>query len=149
MAAAVGVIAVSALLAWDRFAPPSLRERASMVQDSLRGLRSSADSCRMALTREEAEFHRFDDRVEELRERVRAYESLNPRGVPQDSFEVYMDVFERYNEAVPRWKARAESLRAHTEACRERAREHNVLTDSLRGLLVEMGELQDEGEGRP
>lgn len=149
LGAAVALLGVAAVVAWDYFGPPSVRERAAAVQDSLRGLRAGVDSCRMAVTSEEAGFRRYDERVQELRERVRAYEGLDPRGVPQDSFEVYMDVFERYNEAVPRWKARAESLQAHSERCRRRTQAHNELADSLRTLLVELGEVDDAGEGGP
>ena len=142
---AVVTLVVAALvgaMAWDHFGPPGLRERALMVQDTLRRLRASVDSCRMSLATGESEFRRFDERVDGLRKRVREYEALDPRGVPQDSFEVYMDVFERYNEAVPRWKAMADSLQARTERCRERTRAHNVLADSLRDLLVEIGEFE-------
>lgn len=143
IAAAVGALALAGLAAWSVFGPPSLRERAVGVRDSLRALRARVDSCRMALANEEAFFRRYDRRVDSLRTRIREYESLDPRGVPQDSFEAYMDAFEDYNEAVPGWEARAESLRVHSRACRRRVRAHNVLTDSLRGLLVEMGELED------
>lgn len=132
-----------ALLAWLAVAYVQPRREARALRDSVRAKRMAVDSCRMVLSREEADFRAYDDRVDSLRGRVREYEDLHPEGVPADSFEAYMETFGRYNEAVPRWEARAESLRGRWRVCRSLASQHNALVDSLRDLLVEIGELPD------
>lgn len=124
------------------------RRRARALQDDLHIARLAVDSCRMTLSRAEAEFRAYDDRVDSLRGRVRDYESLRPGGVPVDSFDAYMKTFGRYNDAVPEWQARADSLRGHWQRCRDLALTHNQLADSLRNLLVEIGELPDTAGGK-
>lgn len=147
-----GVLAVLglglvALLAWLAYGYIQPRRQARAVREDLRTARMAVDSCRMTLSRQEADFRAYDDRVDSLRERVRQLEELHPDGVPADSFEVYMEVFGRYNEAVPRWQARADSLQSGWERCRRLADEHNAMADSLRNLLVEIGELPDTASG--
>ena len=110
--------------------------------------RLAVDSCRMNLSRAEADFRAYQDRVDSLRGRVRAYESLRPDGVPVDSFDAYMKSFGSYNDAVPAWKARADSLRGQWRHCRDLAVAHNQLADTLRNLLVEIGALPDSAARR-
>lgn len=139
----LAVVAAASVLAWTAIRYVEPRRHARAVRDQVRQARRAVDSCRMEMSQEEAEFRAYDDRVDSLRVRVRGYEALHPDGVPADSFGAYLEVFDEYNEAVPRWEARADSLRTRWRACRALADEHNVLVDSLRGLLVEMGELPD------
>lgn len=142
MVVVLAVIVLGALYWFARdYARP--RRRARVLQDDLRVARLAADSCRMSLSREEAEFQVYDDRVDSLRGRVRDYESLRPGGVPLDSFKAYMKTFGRYNDAVPGWRARADSLRGRWRRCRDLTVAHNELADSLRALLVKIGELPD------
>lgn len=145
VAAVVAVLAGSGYVAWDLLGPPSAGERLSALRDTLRARRVAADSCRRVLSYEEASFREYDDRVDSLRRRVRGYESLDPEGVPADSYGTYLEVFDRYNEAVPGWEARAESLEAVWEECRALVRAHNDVADSVRRLLAEVGLEPDTG----
>ena len=111
------------------------RERLEAMREELRVRRAVVDSCRVAVSREEMGFQEYDRRVDSLRRRVDRYESMDPGGVPADSYRVYMDAFESYNRAVPDWTARADTLQAHWSSCREAIRVHNVLADSLRRSL--------------
>ncbi|MFW6080074.1 MAG: hypothetical protein ACODAE_10660 [Gemmatimonadota bacterium] len=113
-------------------APDRNQIRLAELSEELRDARAVADSCTVALEREEAEFQEFDRRVETLREIVNRYESTDPDGVPADVYESYLDAFDRYNEAVPEWRARADTLRAHWSACDSTVRAFNALADSLR-----------------
>jgi len=101
--------------------------------------RAAADSCRGSLMLQESGFRDFDARVDSLRAEVRAFEALDPRGVPEARYEEYMRRFEAYNDSVEAWRARAARLRADEEACRALVEEHNALGDSLRLRLVEEG----------
>lgn len=111
------------------------RARIEALQEELRSSRVRADSCRLAVSREEMDFEEYDRRVDSLRQRVERFESMAPDGVPADSYRVYMDAFESYNRAVPDWTARADTLQIRWRSCRETIREHNVLADSMRRLL--------------
>lgn len=134
-------------LVWTGYTYVEPRRRATRVQDALRAQRLDADACRRELVAAEAGFREYDGRVDSLRARVDAYEALHPDGVPADSFGVYLDAFDEYNEAVDRWQRRAEALRRKREACVEVVETHNELSDSLRGILREIGELEPR-EGR-
>ncbi|MBW3534264.1 MAG: hypothetical protein KY453_03440 [Gemmatimonadetes bacterium] len=137
-----GLLAVALLLAavvgWRASGDWRERREVEALRDELRVLRSSADSCQIALAQEEMVFRDYDQRVDSLREQVADYESLHPDGVPADTYQVYLETFERYNEAVPAWRMQVDSLQAHWEACRERVDVHNVHADSLRLRLEEL-----------
>lgn len=144
---ALAAVAVLLVLAWT--VRVNLGERAEVqrleqMRERLGDLRTEVDDCRLELAREEDAFNRFDARVDSLRELIADFEALDPRGVPGDRYEEYIESFERYNESVPRWQAQADSLQAHLATCRELARRHNLLADSLRTLLDER---QEERQG--
>lgn len=142
-----GLLAFTALigLIWAGYAYMEPRQRARAVQDELRAQRLDADACRRGLVTAEAGFREYDERVDSLRDRVDSYEALHPDGVPADSFGVYLEAFDEYNDAVEAWEERAENLRRQREACVDIVESHNELSDSLRGILREMGELEAEG----
>lgn len=101
--------------------------------------RLAADSCRGSLMLQESRFRDFDASVDSLRAEVRDFESMDPRGVPEDRYREYMDHFTAYNDSVAAWRARAARLRADEEACRGLVEGHNALSDSLRRRLVAEG----------
>ena len=101
--------------------------------------RLAADSCRGSLDLQEERFRSFGVRVDSLRAESRDFESLDPRGVPEERYAEYMERFNAYNDSVAAWDARVETLRANEEACRALVEEHNALSDSLRRRLVEEG----------
>lgn len=116
-------------------APGPDQARQLRVRQELQSARLSVDSCKAAIAAEEDSFRDYDRRVDSLRRAVRAFEAEDPDGVPAEQYEQYLGTFDRYNAAVPAWRERADSLRSHLEACRAMAERHNLLADSLRGLL--------------
>lgn len=139
------VLAVVIGVIWAGYAYVEPRRRAQAVQEELRAQRLDSDACRRGLVTSEAGFREYDRRVDSLRSRVDAYEALHPDGVPADSFGVYLEAFDEYNDAVERWEMRAENLRRQREACVVIVETHNELSDSLRGILQELGELEGDG----
>ncbi|MFO8173685.1 MAG: hypothetical protein R6T96_05330, partial [Longimicrobiales bacterium] len=89
-----------------------------LLRQRLQRARFSVDSCRVALAREEQAFLRFDRVVDSLRNRLEDYEDPSLGGVPQDEYEAYLQVFESYNDSIPVWEARADSLQASEAVCR-------------------------------
>jgi hypothetical protein len=106
------------------------------LRDTIADLRSQADSCRAAVDVEVAALRAWDLRLDSMRARVRAYEALDTRGVPADSFVIYMQAFRAYNDSVAAWPPREDSVRAMDTQCRAVAEQHNALTDSLRRLVL-------------
>lgn len=143
LAVCVGIV-VAVWLVASLFDRSDERERIETLREELRESRVAVDSCRQAVSREELAFQEYDRAVDSLRRRVEDYESMDPGGVPADSYPAYMETFDRYNRAIPDWTARADTLQAHWSTCRERIREHNVVADSLRRLLEAL-----TGEERP
>lgn len=107
------------------------------LQDSIAALRIIADSCRFDVDRGVADLREFNRTLDSLRTIVRDYEALDVRGVPIDSYRVYMDAFTMYNDSVEAWAAREDTVRAQDTRCRTVAERHNRLADSLRSLLTE------------
>lgn len=108
-----------------------------LLRQRLQQARFSVDSCRVALAQEEQEFRRFDARVDSLRTEMEGYEDPSLGGVPQAEYEEYLGVFDAYNEAIPVWEARADSLQAGEDVCRALVERHNALSDSIRGSREE------------
>lgn len=108
---------------------------AVVLRDSIAVLRASADSCRRDVDSGAARMRAYGRTLDSMRARVRGMEALDPRGVPADSYDVYIDAFDAYNDSVGQWPAREDSVRALDARCREVALKHNDLTDSLRALL--------------
>lgn len=110
------------------------QELAGLREDVLR-LRVASSECLAEIGMEEAAFREYHDRVDSLRDEILEFEALDDRGVPAEQYEEYLEVFERYNRSVPAWRARADSLQARWEACRDLVERHNTLADSLRGRV--------------
>jgi hypothetical protein len=104
----------------------------AMLHDSLAVLRAAADSCREAVDSAQVDLLAYNTWLDSLRGRVRQLESHDPRGVPADSYDVYMGVFDRYNDSVGTWQGRVESLQAGQERCLAVTAAHNELADTLR-----------------
>lgn len=127
--AAAGIYSVSRML--------SEPAEIAIMRDSLQVLRAGADSCRKTLERGQADLHAYNARIDSLRGRVHDLESHDPRGVPADSYAVYIGVVEQYNDSVDAWDPRVESLQEELESCRELTEAHNQAARTLRRLLVE------------
>ena len=136
---AIAFIGLVATIVADMLIPPSAEDRLVALRGVLTELRAAADSCQNALEREEEKLQAEDQRLDSLRSLIDYYESLDPRGVPADSYDVYIAIFNAYNAGVPLRTASAESLQAHWRDCRGIAEQHNLTADSARALAAEMG----------
>jgi hypothetical protein len=119
--------------------PPTPQEILAPLQEELAAFRSSADSCNTRYGIVEARFRAVDQRIDSLRGVVLRYESMDPAGVPGDQYAEYLEAFDAYNEAVPEWEVRADSVELLHARCRLMTEGHNELADSLRTQLVEYG----------
>ena len=144
--AALGLLAIAAV---NVFVPPTDDERLQVMRAQMQAQRWEADSCQAALVRDEEALHVRDARLDSLRVQITAYEALDPRGVPAETYEAYINAFETYNNSIPERVTAADSLRAHWDACSEIARRHNELADSARGLAAALGLLDELPERVP
>jgi len=103
-----------------------------VLRTALERSRMAADSCRMVLGWEQEAFLDFNRVVDSLRNRMESFEDPEQGGVPQEIYGEYLESFERYNDSVAAWQARADSLRAMEAACRALVEAHNYLGDSIR-----------------
>jgi hypothetical protein len=106
------------------------------LHDSIAHLRVVADSCRFEVDAGVAGLREFNRTLDSLRTIVRDYEALDERGVPIDSYSVYMDAFTMYNDSAAAWSAREDTVRARDARCRVVVERHNTLADSLRVILT-------------
>jgi hypothetical protein len=107
------------------------------LRDSLAVLRMRTESCQRDVRADAAWLRAYDARLDSMRGRVRELEALDRRGVPVDSYTVYMGAFETYNDSVAAWAPLEDSVRAADARCREVALRHNALADSLRALVAQ------------
>ncbi|CAN5720414.1 hypothetical protein BH23GEM9_BH23GEM9_12550 [soil metagenome] len=107
------------------------------MRENVNELRMAADSCRTVLDRSHGELLEYNERLDSMRGRVREMEALHPRGVPADSYGVYMGAFSRYNDSAGTWGDRVNELQVELEDCRVLTETHNAALDSLRRLLRE------------
>lgn len=117
----------------------SPRERLEGMRHELHALRAAADSCRDAVGAEEARFRAFRSELDSLRDLVRDYEALDPRGVPADRHAAYLEIVAEYNRGVGRWEAVSEDLLANWRACRDLTELHNAVADSAGRLADSLG----------
>lgn len=130
-----GTVLVGAVtLIYENLGPPP-RDHLFALRDSIRVLRVAADSCQARLDVQSASFQEFDARLDSLRHRVREFEGRNPAGIAADSYAVYLEAFDSYNDSVAGWRQRADTVRARWAVCRDIAEQHNQFADSLRRLL--------------
>jgi hypothetical protein len=113
--------------------PGAIAEMRSMVAE----LRAAADSCTTALELSQSELLEYNERLDSLRLRVRGMETFLPRGVPADSYDIYLRLFGLYNDSAEAWEGRVESLQMEREQCRAVTDRHNAAVDSLRRLLMD------------
>lgn len=140
---AVSVAAGAASMV-ERMSDNGARAEAEALRDEVRQLRAQLDVCLDRMEASERAFREQEQATESLRSQVDAFEAMDERGVPGDRYQEYLEVFDEYNESLPEWERRGEELRQASETCRELAREHNALADSLAGLVAE-NELWAEG----
>jgi hypothetical protein len=142
------LVLVSAALFLILRAPERPRDPLDPLADSIRVLRAAADTCRTRIDEARTQLDRFDSQLDSLHARLRALERIDPRGIPSDSYAAYLETFDRYNDSVPGWTARADALRASWSRCRDLTALHNALADSLRRELERQMERMRRESGR-
>lgn len=146
--AAIGFVAVATAL--DRAAEArSPRAMAEAVREDVRTVRSSLDACLDRLDRLEAAFRTQERTTGSLRAQIDGLEAMDDRGVPAERYEEYLEAVEAFNESLPRWEERADSVRAHASRCRRLVTTHNTLADSLQRLVIDAGFWEGSAPGWP
>ncbi len=143
----ISLVAILVMVLVDLIRPVPPQDRLRALRDEMAALRTAADSCRLALEAEEAAIRASDARFDSLRGRIAFLESLDPRGVPADSYDVYIRAFKEYNRRIPARAAAGDTLGAHFDSCREITERHNLVADSALDLARELG-LVREPAGR-
>ncbi|MEJ2538620.1 MAG: hypothetical protein P8188_01335 [Gemmatimonadota bacterium] len=111
--------------------------RATMLE-----ARAAVDACFVERDRAQSIFDQTDRLVDSLRAVVSDAEIPLPeggRGVDEDRYPAYLGTVEAYNLSVREWGAAADSLESVDARCRPLVEAHNVLVDSLTGILEAEG----------
>ncbi len=127
----------------------SPRVRAEAVRAEVRAAQVEAEACLAALELARARFEAQTRETGALGDRIRRLEALDDRGVPADSYDVYLETVERFNASIERWELRGEAVTEEREECLTLVEERNLLADSLRQILIEMGYLPAEEDLAP
>jgi hypothetical protein len=130
-------VLISAALVYRFTRPPSFRERVEPLVTHIAEYRTAVELCQNTLARNSRRLDSYDEQLDSLRLRVQALERMDPRGVPRDSYETYLESFDAYNAAVPGWAERADTVQAQYARCRAVTETHNRLADSLRSLMAD------------
>ncbi len=147
LAIAATALVIMAVVDYLRPIPPEVQLRALRSQLTLQ--RAAADSCRAALEEEEARLRASDARFDSLKAMIDYYEGLDPRGVPADSYDIYIAIFNDYNNAIPAREAAGDTLRVHEQVCHAIIESHNLIADSALDLARELGVLRDTSTTEP
>jgi hypothetical protein len=137
-------LAASTAAIVSRAAAESTRAQAEALRDEVRQTRTELEWCLEERHRREAAFRRQEERTRELRSFIDRMEDLDPRGVPAEQYETYLEAVDEYNESLPEWDRRAEVVEQLSATCRELAEDHNLQADSLRTFLLEEGLLGED-----
>lgn len=109
------------------------------LRDQLYRARVTADRCRGSLQNSEASLRGLSVSIDSLKNVVDGHQTEAGGGVPAGQYQEYLAVFDEYNDSVAVWEGRERRLRTTETSCRETIQEHNMLSDSLQGVLVEAG----------
>lgn len=132
---ALAVVGSLAASIWTLVERSRERQEILDLRERVARARISADSCTNVLAYDQMLFQQFDQAVDSLRGEVRVLEELDPRGIPEERYDEYMERFKDYNDSVAAWERRAERLRTSDAMCRVLIEAHNELSDSVRGVL--------------
>ena len=133
----LALVLVAAAVLYRFTRPPSFHERVDPLVTRIAQYRVLVEGCQDAIENNSSRLDSYDQQLDSLRSRVRALEQMDPRGVPMDSYETYLETFDEYNAAVPGWNERADTLQAQWTRCRAVTEMHNQLADSLRQLMAQ------------
>lgn len=124
----------------------SPRAQAEAVREEVRLAQAEAERCMEELAASNLRFQSQTRQTRAFQSRIEALEALDARGVPADSYDIYLDMIDRFNASIEGWEMRGEALERTQQSCRELIEARNVLADSLRRILVDMGYLPGEEE---
>ncbi len=145
MKIALGVALVLSLAAIMYFGATRLLEQQraaneiTRLRDQLYRARVTADRCQRSIASSEGALQEFRLRLDSLKARVDSFEALDPRGVPQEQYDTYMEAFTVFNDSAGSWELREEQLRTADSSCRDVIVRHNALQDTLQTVLAEAG----------
>ena len=126
---------------------------AERLREALGGVRTRLDACLATRDGSELRFEALARETRRLRQELDSIEALDPRGVPEGAYAVYLTRVEEYNLAVPEWERQAADLSALAVECDSIAQDHNDRVASLRNFLVKEGIWEEEwlgiGPNRP
>jgi hypothetical protein len=134
-------VGVSALTGWvqRRSYAASPRGQMELAREQLRAAQDDVERCLAGRDVAEREFTDQQTETQALRARIRRLEGLDARGVPADSYTVYLETVDRFNASVERWGDRGEDLDGIQSACRELIDARNAWSDTFRVRLEVMG----------
>jgi hypothetical protein len=115
-----------------------ISDEIARLRDGLYRARITADRCQRSLASVENELQVFDARLDSMRARVDSFEALDVRGVAQEQYQMYLGIFEAYNDSVDAWGVHERQLRAADVSCRNVILDHNSLRDSLQQVLADL-----------
>ncbi len=121
------------------------------LRDDLLDLRAEVEACLSIRDRSEIRFQGLASETQGLRSDLDSLESLDPRGVPAEAYDGYMELVGEYNDAVDRWETESEGLSELAVRCDSIVAVHNEQAEILQNFLVGEGiweeEWLEEGEG--
>lgn len=118
---------------------------AERLRESLDRVRGELDACLARRDRSEIRFQALTRETRRSRQELDSIEAMDPRGVPAEVYEAYIERVEDYNNtSIPEWERQADGLRELALQCDSLAWDHNQRVNSLRDFLVEEGIWEDE-----
>ena len=112
------------------------------LREEMREARATVEACLVERDRAASMFDQADQVVDSLRAVVDDAEIPLPeggRGVEQERYPSYLGTVEAYNLSVRAWEEAADGLQDVDARCRTVTEAHNVLVDSLFGMLEAEG----------
>jgi hypothetical protein len=109
------------------------------LREELYRARVTSDRCRSSLLSSESSLLTLTGIIDSLRSRVDSFEALGAGRVPGDRYDVYLGVFDAYNDSVATWETRSERLRSAEASCRSVIEHHTAVSDSIQDVLHDAG----------
>lgn len=126
------------LFVWSAVVTRDLRSERLNIERQRRNLgllRTASHECVAEVEQAQGRLESQNTRVDSLRAVVREMESLDPRGVPSERYEAYLETLEAYNLSTDAWQARADTLAARRDRCETLVRYHNALQDTVEAMV--------------
>lgn len=134
-------VAISALTGWvqRRNYAASPRGQMELAREQVRDAQAGVDRCLEGLGMAEEAFVSQRTETEALRAQIRRLEAMDARGVPADSYVVYLETVDRFNASIERWGSRGDEVGGQYDTCRALIEDRNAKSDTFRVRLQTMG----------